>query len=104
MSVFIDYTVYKIAIFWRVTLLLYIAHVLPISVSRTPHTDLESRVRFKIPEDSRSSRKFDSVRTAPRVAKLSFEDYHVTWSGIATSKARQDLKNPCKYDNTVNDS
>ena len=65
------------------------------SVSRTPHADLESRVRFKIPEETRSSRKFDSVRTAPRVAKLSFEDYHVTWSGIATSKARQDLKNPC---------
>lgn len=63
-------------------------------VSRTPHTDLESRVRFKIPEETRSSRKFDSVRTAPRIAKLSFEDYHVTWSGIATSKARQDLKNP----------
>ena len=68
-----------------------------ISVGATPHAELESRVRFKIPEDQKSHRKSDSKGSSHRIAKLSFEDYHVTWSGIATSKARADLKNPCKY-------
>ena len=41
-------------------------------------------------------------RTAPtretaKVSKLSFEDYHKTWSGIATSKTNDAVKNPCKY-------
>ncbi|WAR23263.1 UBE2U-like protein [Mya arenaria] len=63
-------------------------------IIQTPHADLESRVRFKVPDTQKSSRKIFTSRPPAKMAKLSFEDYHVTWSGIATSKARQDLKNP----------
>lgn len=64
-------------------------------IGQTAHSELESRVRFRIPEDDKPNRKQESgLRTRSKVAKLSFEDYHITWSGIATSKARQDLKNP----------
>ena len=31
-----------------------------------------------------------------KAAKISFEDYHLTWSGIATSKSDKNSKNPCK--------
>ncbi len=31
-----------------------------------------------------------------QVAKISFEDYHQTWSWIATSKAQPNEKNLCK--------
>ncbi|XP_005108036.1 ubiquitin-conjugating enzyme E2 U [Aplysia californica] len=52
----------------------------------------DSKVRFdKHPPEG--------VRTAPtrgvvRVSKLSFEDYHKTWSGIATSKTSANAVNP----------
>ena len=65
-----------------------------VAVIQTP--GVESRVRFKVPETHKSSRKTFSTKPPSKVAKLSFEDYHITWSGIATSKARPDLKNPCK--------
>ncbi|KAL4235772.1 Ubiquitin-conjugating enzyme E2 U [Mactra antiquata] len=64
-------------------------------IGQTSHSDLESRVRFKIPEEQKHIHITDSAgKTRSKVAKLSFEDYHITWSGIATSKAKQDLKNP----------
>ncbi|XP_052274359.1 ubiquitin-conjugating enzyme E2 U-like isoform X2 [Dreissena polymorpha] len=63
-------------------------------ITQTPHSDFESRVRFKIPDGEKSGRKTYSSKPPSKVAKLSFEDYHITWSGIATSKARSDLKNP----------
>ena len=31
-----------------------------------------------------------------KAARISFEDYHSTWSGIATSKSTIEAKNPCK--------
>ena len=39
-------------------------------------------------------------RGVPRrrgMAKVSFEDYHNTWSGIATSKWAPEARNPCKW-------
>ena len=63
-------------------------------VGQALNSGLESRVRFKIPEDE-NKKPGTSAHSQPKVAKLSFEDYHITWSGIATSKARHDLKNPC---------
>ncbi len=32
-----------------------------------------------------------------KLARISFDDYLTTWTGIATSKAKTDMKNPCKY-------
>ncbi|XP_053395875.1 ubiquitin-conjugating enzyme E2 U-like isoform X2 [Mercenaria mercenaria] len=64
-------------------------------IGEAPHSGLESRVRFKIPDDANCNRKQSGgIQAGAKVAKLSFEDYHITWSGIATSKARHDLKNP----------
>ncbi|KAJ8306488.1 hypothetical protein KUTeg_017033 [Tegillarca granosa] len=60
----------------------------------TPHGDLESRVKF-VPQEEMPKR-YDAPKTAaPRVTRMSFEDYHKTWCGIATSKPIQDMKNPC---------
>ncbi|KAJ8306321.1 hypothetical protein KUTeg_016866 [Tegillarca granosa] len=62
----------------------------------TPHGDLESRVKF-VPQEEMPKR-YDAPKTAaPRVTRMSFEDYHKTWCGIATSKPIQDMKNPCKH-------
>ncbi|KAK3611999.1 hypothetical protein CHS0354_011658 [Potamilus streckersoni] len=59
----------------------------------TPHEGLDSRVRFELPQGS--TKQFEAQKSVPpRISKLSFEDYHLTWSGIATSKAKQDSKNP----------
>ena len=30
-------------------------------------------------------------------ARISFEDYHSTWLGIATSKSDTEIANPCEY-------
>ena len=32
-----------------------------------------------------------------KIAQVSFEDYHTTWSGIATSKSNPQEKNPRKH-------
>lgn len=62
----------------------------------TPHQDLESRVRFATP-DTQRKHYTGTARTAnPAVTRLSFDDYHLTWSGIATSKPTLETPNPCK--------
>ncbi|KAK3091615.1 hypothetical protein FSP39_021223 [Pinctada imbricata] len=64
----------------------------------TPHAELESRVRFASPMDE--PKRYSAAANTPRatavtkVSRLSFEDYHNTWCGIATSKPVQDSKNP----------
>ena len=55
-------------------------------------------VRFN--QDDAPARSSRPTRTAggnTRVSKLSFDDYHTTWCGIATSKTRPDAINPCMY-------
>ncbi|KAK3767132.1 hypothetical protein RRG08_018004 [Elysia crispata] len=52
-------------------------------------------VRFN--QDDAPARSSRPTRTAggnTRVSKLSFDDYHTTWCGIATSKTRPDAINP----------
>ncbi|OWF37680.1 ubiquitin-conjugating enzyme E2 U-like [Mizuhopecten yessoensis] len=59
----------------------------------TSHHDMESRVRFTTPEKLPSRQP--TQRTAgARISRLSFDDYHNTWCGIATSKSTPDMKNP----------
>ena len=36
-----------------------------------------------------------------KLARISFDDYITTWTGIATSKARSDMKNPCEFIVTI---
>lgn len=62
-----------------------------VEVGMMPHAEL------KIPQtySKEPSVKYDPPKTTPtRVSKLSFADYHSTWSGIATSKVQTDAKNP----------
>ena len=41
-----------------------------------------------------------AVTSSTKAAKISFEDYHNMWSGIATSKETKSAKNPRKYPNS----
>ena len=45
---------------------------------------------------ARSSRPTRTAGGNMRVSKLSFDDYHTTWCGIATSKTKPDAVNPCR--------
>ena len=38
-----------------------------------------------------------SQKTLPKFNKISFEDYHFTWSDIATCKAKGNFENSCKF-------
>ncbi|KAL5022162.1 hypothetical protein ScPMuIL_001317 [Solemya velum] len=60
----------------------------------SPHLDLDSRVHFATTENVNvTARKTVDKPVGSKVAKLSFEDYHMTWCGIATSKYRLEAKN-----------
>ena len=37
------------------------------------------------------------ITSQGRLAKVSFDEYLTTWSGIATSKAQANMKNPCEF-------
>ena len=61
-----------------------------------PHN--EDKVRFIVSKDQGDQVK-QQQKKAPKTgskkaAKISFEDYHATWSGIATSKPKEESKNP----------
>lgn len=61
----------------------------------TPHSELESRVRFATPTEEKTFTQVTASKPAPtKITRLSFDDYHMTWSGIATSKPTQEIKNP----------
>ena len=45
------------------------------------------------PGTSSNTRK----QSGNKLARISFDDYITTWTGIATSKARSDMKNPCEF-------
>lgn len=67
-----------------------------ISAGVSPHLDLDSRVHFATTENVNvTARKTVDKPVGSKVAKLSFEDYHMTWCGIATSKYRLEAKNSC---------
>ena len=66
-----------------------------ITAGATPHSELESRVRFAPPTEDAKTATAAKSSTA-KITRLSFDDYHMTWSGIATSKPTQEMKNPCK--------
>ncbi|GFO03083.1 ubiquitin-conjugating enzyme e2 u [Plakobranchus ocellatus] len=51
-------------------------------------------VRFNQPDVPARSTHNTRTAGATRVSKLSFDDYHNTWCGIATSKTRPDAVNP----------
>ena len=60
----------------------------------TPH---EGTVKMRNEYVSETPKRNNPPQTAPsHVAKLSFADYHSTWSGIATSKVHTEAKNPCE--------
>ena len=64
----------------------------------SPHP--KEKVRFAPTKEEPPTR--DVPKTAgAKVSKLSFEDYHQTWCGIATSKSQQDAKNPCMFPTIV---
>ncbi|XP_067677719.1 ubiquitin-conjugating enzyme E2 U-like [Haliotis asinina] len=51
----------------------------------------------KVDIDAKTMKRETSTRVCtvpPRISKLSFDDYHTTWCGLATSKARDQSKNP----------
>lgn len=54
------------------------------------------KVRF-MPQKEAPPTKTAPASAPPKKGKLSFEDYHNTWSGIATSKTNIDSKNICEY-------
>ncbi|XP_063434147.1 ubiquitin-conjugating enzyme E2 U-like [Mytilus trossulus] len=60
----------------------------------TPHSELESRVRFATPTETTKVTTAAYKPSSSKITRLSFDDYHTTWSGIATSKPAQELKNP----------
>lgn len=62
----------------------------------TPHQDLESRVRFATPDRNRKQYTGTAKTANPPVTRLSFDDYFMTWSGIATSKPTIETPNPRK--------
>ena len=65
-----------------------------ISAGLSPHP--KDKVRFAPQKEEPPTR--DAPKTSqPKVSKLSFEDYHQTWCGIATSKSQYDTKNPCEF-------
>ena len=64
------------------------------SAGIAPHIEREDKSKYK-------TVKQDVEQVIPQTAatkttKLSFEDYHKTWSGIATSKYKSGVSNPCK--------
>lgn len=60
----------------------------------TPHSDIESRVRFATPTEVVKTANAPKPQGSQRITRLSFDDYHSTWSGIATSKPAMETKNP----------
>lgn len=68
-----------------------------ISAGITPHSDMESRVRFATPTEAVKTANAPKPAGSQRITRLSFDDYYTTWSGIATSKPAMEVKNPCKY-------
>lgn len=61
----------------------------------TPHSEIESRVRFATPTEETKTFIATSTKSTPaKITRLSFDDYHTTWSGIATSKPAHEMKNP----------
>ncbi|KAK7495060.1 hypothetical protein BaRGS_00013700, partial [Batillaria attramentaria] len=63
-----------------------------INAGESPHFE-DSKVTFaQLPAPS--AKRFSVPRTAPkRVTKLSFDDYHLTWQSIATSKPTESSQN-----------
>ena len=65
------------------------------SAGVTPHSEIESRVRFATPtEETKTFIATANKSTPAKITRLSFDDYHTTWSGIATSKPAHQMKNP----------
>ena len=62
----------------------------------SPHLD-DPKVKFAQLPDA-PVKHFPVPRTAGivRSTKLSFDDYHMTWQAIATSKPKESVENQCK--------
>ncbi|CAH1773546.1 unnamed protein product [Owenia fusiformis] len=56
-------------------------------------TVLDDKIRFGVPEKPPTPEAPPKV-TPKKIKKMSFEDYHKGWSGIATSKTHPDTVNP----------
>lgn len=56
-------------------------------------------MRFATPTETTKVATAAYKPSSSKITRLSFDDYHTTWSGIATSKPAQELKNPCKFKN-----
>ena len=57
---------------------------------------LKQKVSFGPKKETKAPEK--RKQTTPlRIGKLSFEDYHMTWSSIATSKISDQFSNPRKF-------
>lgn len=64
-----------------------------IEAGDSPHLEQDAKVTFaNVPGGG--TKRFSVPRTAPkRVTKLSFDDYHLTWQSIATSKPKDSAEN-----------
>ncbi|XP_074642654.1 ubiquitin-conjugating enzyme E2 U-like isoform X2 [Tubulanus polymorphus] len=60
----------------------------------SPHLEREySTVPFQAPTTPEPIKSNSNVHVPVKVSKMSFEDYHTVWSGIATSKPAESSKN-----------
>lgn len=70
-----------------------------VEVGLHPQSADDEKVRFGPVSESpvqfyKQPSNVQQPQRTSKISKLSFEDYHSTWAGIATSKARSDHKNP----------
>lgn len=68
-----------------------------VDIGLSPHVEQDNRVRFgpsQVEEVIREEPIEPPKTSVKKTANISFDDYHVTWTGIATSKSRPDTKNP----------
>ena len=77
------------------TLMIIIMHVCLITAGLDPHLPKE-KVRFA-PVKKEAPKPPSAPSEVSSVGKISFEEYHLTWKHIATSKSTDSDKNMCMY-------
>ena len=74
---------------------LFMTQVFVILAGLHPHLS-DSKVRFAPPREELPPPP--STQTAKKkTSNVSFEEYHATWTGIATSKSDENQENPCRF-------
>ena len=73
---------------------LHIVHVY-VAAGLSPHL-VDAKVRFAPPHEQLPPPPATKGAGGKKTSHITFEDYHLTWSGIATSKSDPNSRNTCE--------